>query len=135
MAGADWADMSLEERLRALRPPDFDPWTAVWCVVGLLASVWFLRRIERRFEELRAQDKWGDDPQDPWLEAQRIAAWLGIVYFGFTCSFIAFAIVGVAVQVLPGWIWLPLLAYGAWRWWQARQAAEEPAPDDEDAAA
>lgn len=127
-----WDKLTLQERFAAMRFPDFDPWTAVFCLVGLAVSWWFLRRIERRFAEGRAQHPLGDDPQDPRLEAQRIIAWLAIIYFGFTSSFLAIAVVGSIVQVLPWWIWLPLLPYGAWHWWRARQPAEAE-PEDEDA--
>jgi hypothetical protein len=125
------SELTLAARLKAMGWPETNPWMPVLCLVGLAVSWWFWRRVERRFAELRALDDLGDDPEDPWLEAQRIVAWLALAYFGFVSIFVAVAVVGGLVQWLRWWL-LPVVAWGAWRWWDARRAAREAAQDDDE---
>jgi hypothetical protein len=123
-------ELTLAERLKAMGWPETNPWMPVLCLLGLVVSWWFWRRVERRFAELRALDELGDDPEDPWLEAQRIVAWLALLYFGFVSSFVVVAVVGGVVQWLRWWL-LPVVAWAGWRWWDARRAAREAARGDD----
>ncbi|MEB3195663.1 MAG: hypothetical protein VKP62_00515 [Candidatus Sericytochromatia bacterium] len=122
------------ERFAAMKTPEPSYWVAAGCVVGLLVSLYAVRRFERHYAETFPQ---ANEKRQSWLDAQRLLLWCVVGYFAFVSLWVVvpfglkliitlvtlplWAQVGLALVIGVGYLrgWFP-----GWRW-RGKKGAED----------